>query len=36
VFRDEIVGLMPGTQTPNYFVVGKPNPKFEAQRPFTV
>lgn len=35
-FRDQIVARMPETQTPNYFVVGKPNPRFEAQRPFAI
>jgi len=35
-FRDQIVSLMPDTQTPNYYVVGKPNPAFEAQRPFAI
>jgi hypothetical protein len=35
-FRDTIVSKMPPTQTPNYFVVGAANPKFESQVPFTV
>lgn len=35
-FRDHIVSLMPETQTPNYYAVGKGNPAFEAQRPFTI
>lgn len=35
-FRDQIVAHMPPTQTPNYFVVGKPNATFEAQKPFTI
>jgi len=35
-FRDRIVSLMPETQTPNYFVVGKPNHTFEAQTPFSI
>jgi hypothetical protein len=34
--RDGIVAKMPATQTPNYFVVGAPNPAFEAQRPWTI
>jgi hypothetical protein len=34
--RDRIVALMPATQTPNYFVVGRPNAAFEAQKPFTI
>jgi metacaspase-1 len=35
-FRDCIVAEMPDTQTPNYYVVGKPNLAFEAQRPFAI
>lgn len=35
-FRDKIVSLMDPSQTPNYYFVGAPNPKFEAQKPFTV
>jgi metacaspase-1 len=35
-FRDRIVAQMPATQTPNYYVVGAPNPAFEAQKPFTI
>jgi hypothetical protein len=31
-----IVAQMPFTQTPNYFVVGAKNAKFEAARPFTI
>jgi len=34
--RDRIAAQMPDTQTPNYFVVGARNPKFEAQTPFTI
>ncbi|MBI4660264.1 MAG: caspase family protein [Verrucomicrobia bacterium] len=35
-FRNKIAARMPDTQSPNYYVVGKPNPAFEAQRPFTI
>lgn len=35
-FRDTIVAKMPPTQSPNYFVVGRANPAFENQLPFTV
>ena len=35
-FQQAIVDQMPSTQTPNYSVVGTPNPDFEAQAPFTV
>ena len=35
-FRDDITKSMPPTQTPNYFVVGAPNPAFAAQKPFTL
>jgi hypothetical protein len=35
-FRDVIVSKMPRDQTPNYYVVGAVNPKFEAQIPFTI
>ena len=35
-FRDHIAARMPASQTPNYFVVGKVNPAFEKQTPFTV
>jgi hypothetical protein len=31
-----IVSRMPPDQTPNYFKVGAANPKFEAQKPFTI
>jgi hypothetical protein len=35
-FRDTIAQRMPLEQTPNYFVVGRPDPFFEAQAPFTI
>jgi peptidoglycan hydrolase-like protein with peptidoglycan-binding domain len=35
-FWSAIVSRMPGNQQPNYETAGKPNPAFEAQRPFTV
>jgi hypothetical protein len=35
-FHQAIVRRMPPDQTPNYFRVGRSDPKFEAQRPFTV
>jgi hypothetical protein len=35
-FHKMIVSRMPPDQTPNYFKVGAANPKFEAQKPFTV
>jgi metacaspase-1 len=35
-FRDRIASLMDRSQTPNYFVVGAPNPGFERQKPFTI
>jgi hypothetical protein len=31
-----IVSKMPSDQTPNYYVVGAPNLKFESQLPFTI
>ena len=34
--RDGIVSKMPPDQTPNYYFVGAANPKFEAQRPWTL
>jgi hypothetical protein len=34
-FQQTICEQMPSTQTPNYYVVGTPNPAFEAQTPFT-
>jgi hypothetical protein len=35
-FHRAIVRRMPPDQTPNYFRVGRVDPKFEAQRPFTI
>lgn len=35
-FHKTIVRRMPPDQTPNYFIVGVSNPKFEGQKPFTV
>lgn len=35
-FHRQIRLRMPSIQTPNYFVYGRPNPDFEAQRPFTI
>lgn len=35
-FREKIVTRMPAEQTPNYFVIGAPNPKFEKEIPFTI
>lgn len=35
-FRKKIGGLLPITQSPNYFVVGAANPDFEKQTPFTI
>jgi metacaspase-1 len=35
-FQKAIVSRMPPDQTPNYFKVGAANPKFEAEKPFTV
>jgi hypothetical protein len=35
-FHRAIVRRMPPDQTPNYFRVGRIDPKFEAQRPFTI
>jgi hypothetical protein len=35
-FHQAIVRRMPPDQTPNYFRVGRIDPKFEAQRPFTI
>jgi hypothetical protein len=35
-FRDEIARRMPTQQTPHYTLVGKPNPAFEAEQPFSV
>ncbi|MCM2310700.1 MAG: caspase family protein [Steroidobacteraceae bacterium] len=33
-FQSEVADLMPLSQQPNYYVVGEPNPTFEAQAPF--
>lgn len=35
-FRKRIAQKMPPWQSPNFFVVGKPNAKFASQHPFTV
>jgi hypothetical protein len=35
-FRDTIAQRMPSEQTPNYLLLGRSSPFFEAQRPFTV
>lgn len=35
-FHQAIRGRMPSTQEPNYFVVGAPDPAFEAQQPFAL
>jgi metacaspase-1 len=35
-FRDQIVSLMPSSQTPNYYFVGAVNAAYEAQKPFTI
>jgi hypothetical protein len=35
-FRDRIAQRMPSQQTPNYTLVGRPDPFFEAQTPFTL
>ena len=35
-FRESIVKLMPPTQSPNYFTIGRINEQFESQKPFTV
>jgi len=35
-FRDVIVSKMPSDQTPHYYFVGASNPKFVAQKPFTI
>jgi len=34
-FHQQIVNLMPGNQTPNYYKVGAANAAFESQKPFT-
>jgi hypothetical protein len=35
-FQAAILAAMPPTQSPNYYVVGAANKKFEGQRPFTI
>jgi hypothetical protein len=35
-FHAAIVNRMPSNQQPNYYTVGRPFPKFEAQAPFTI
>jgi hypothetical protein len=35
-FHKQIVGRMPPDQTPNYYIVGEKDAKFERQKPFTV
>jgi hypothetical protein len=35
-FHKAITKLMPPNQTPNYYLIGKYDPKFEAQIPFTI
>jgi hypothetical protein len=35
-FHQSIVKLMPPTQSPNYFTIGRTNEQFENQKPFTV
>ncbi|MBL9129386.1 MAG: caspase family protein, partial [Verrucomicrobiales bacterium] len=35
-FRNDIAQKMPAQQTPNYTLVGRPNPVFEAQKPFAL
>src|SRR4030095_5601195 len=35
-FHESIVKLMPPTQSPNYFTIGRTNEQFESQKPFTV
>jgi metacaspase-1 len=34
--HEKIGALMPPTQTPNYYTVGTPDPRFERERPFSV
>lgn len=36
LLRDKIAARMPASQTPNYSVVGTPDPAFEVQKPFTI
>jgi hypothetical protein len=35
-FHQSVVKLMPPTQSPNYFTIGRTNEEFESQKPFTV
>jgi metacaspase-1 len=35
-FHSRILALMPFSQSPNYYVVGAPNPAFEKQKPFAI
>lgn len=35
-FHRAIVGRMPADQTPQHGVIGKPNPTYDAERPFTI
>jgi metacaspase-1 len=35
-FHQSIVKLMPPTQSPNYFTIGRTNETFESQKPFTI
>jgi hypothetical protein len=35
-FHQSIVKLMPPTQSPNYFTIGRSNEQFESEKPFTV
>jgi hypothetical protein len=35
-FHQSIVKLMPPTQSPHYFTIGRTNEQFESQKPFTV
>lgn len=35
-FHRQILSVMPAYQSPNYSVIGKSNPEFEAQVPFTI
>lgn len=35
-FHSHILRRMPSTQSPNHYVIGKPNPAFDEQRPFEI
>lgn len=35
-FHGAILGTMPPYQSPNYLFIGKPNPAYEAQQPFSI